>query len=134
MLEGQRPGNKPAQGNALGNRISTGKALKGRDNLCRPFRALFGERRTQGVALGWLVAAPSVLVAASARTFIQSWRECASVQSRLAAATLVPQSSRTFPRENHDIRYRKIVRTQRRGFFPRDIHQPRDFERASECR
>ena len=25
------------------------------------------------------------------------------MQSRLAAATLVPQSSRTFPRENHDI-------------------------------
>ena len=62
LHEGQRPRHKPAQGNALGNRMKTGKALKGRDNLCRPFRAHFlGGIATQGVALGWLVAAPLVL-------------------------------------------------------------------------
>ena len=38
--EGQRPGNKPAQGNALGKTSNADKALKGRDYVCRPFRAL----------------------------------------------------------------------------------------------
>ena len=43
----------PAQGTALGTRMKTDKALKGRDILCRPFRALLiVERETQGVALG----------------------------------------------------------------------------------
>ena len=37
--QGQRPGNKPAQGNALGNWCKKDKALKGRHNLSRPFRA-----------------------------------------------------------------------------------------------
>ena len=81
-LEGQRPGNKPAQGNALGKPHFADKALKGRDNVRRPLirfahpfgaacgclsrfarlRALsFFERNTQGVALGWLVCAPYVL-------------------------------------------------------------------------
>ncbi len=58
--EGQRPANKPAQGNALGFGFRSGGALKGRHTnqstpLFRPFRAdaLF-YARTQGVALGWL--------------------------------------------------------------------------------
>ena len=73
LPEGQRPGNKPAQGNALGHRMTTDKALKGRDNWCCPFRAYFiDETGTQGVALGWLVGAPLVLVAASVRFFIRS--------------------------------------------------------------
>ena len=43
-IEGQRPGNKPAQGNALGTASHIAPALKGRDTivrniLCRPFRA-----------------------------------------------------------------------------------------------
>ena len=73
LPEGQRSGNKPAQGNALGHRKTTDNALKGRDNLGRPFRANFnGEWRTQDVALGWFVAAPLVLVAAPVRVFIRS--------------------------------------------------------------
>ena len=61
--EGQRPGNKPAQGNALGHGTDKNPALKGRDNVCRPFRAgWFVCRGSQGFALGWLVCAPLVLL------------------------------------------------------------------------
>ena len=38
-VEGQRPANKPAQGNALGLAQSETPALKGRHRLLRPFRA-----------------------------------------------------------------------------------------------
>ena len=38
--QGQRPGNKPAQGNALGNACIVIEALKGRNIVCRSFRAL----------------------------------------------------------------------------------------------
>ena len=38
--QGQRPGNKPAQGTALGESSIADTALKGRNNVCRPFRAL----------------------------------------------------------------------------------------------
>ena len=38
--EHQRCANKPAQGNALGTAFKNGKALKGRQKLSRPFRAL----------------------------------------------------------------------------------------------
>ena len=61
--QGHRPGNKPAQGTALGKSALTDTALKGRNHVCRPFRALsFFCQDTQGVALGWLVCAPLVLV------------------------------------------------------------------------
>jgi hypothetical protein len=68
-LQGQRPGNKPAQGNALGILRKKAKALKGRNTLSRPFRAFsFLNRATQGVALGWLVSAPLVLVPGTLRS------------------------------------------------------------------
>ena len=38
--QGQRPGHKPPQGNALGQ-VESGSALKGRNKVCRPFRAPF---------------------------------------------------------------------------------------------
>jgi hypothetical protein len=38
-MEGQRPADKPAQGNALGSPVSTEPALKGRHRVCRPVRA-----------------------------------------------------------------------------------------------
>ena len=56
--EGQRPGNKPAQGNALGSARRETPALKGRHTLLRPFRAGSVPTITQGVALGWLVCGP----------------------------------------------------------------------------
>ena len=51
------PGQRP------GFWIDKNPALKGRDNVCRPFRAgcVVG-RGSQGVALGWLVCAPLVLL------------------------------------------------------------------------
>ena len=70
---GQRPSNKPAQGNALGKRMTNDKALKGRGNFGPPFQGSFRwGTATQGVALGWLVGAPSVLVAAPSWTHFQS--------------------------------------------------------------
>ena len=60
-LEGQRPGNMPAQGNALGSGSNWFQALKGRPKRRRfsaqdgsPFQGFvlfYG--MTQGVALGW---------------------------------------------------------------------------------
>ncbi len=76
VLKGQRPGDKPAQGNALGTVFVQDKGLKGRDKLCRPFRALILVLpMTQGVALGWLVFAPLVLLAASPWTHIRLHRK-----------------------------------------------------------
>ncbi len=37
-VEGQRPADKPAQGNALGHGLGIGPALKGRNNLVPPFQ------------------------------------------------------------------------------------------------
>ena len=43
----------PAQGNALGHRMRTDKALKGRDKMMPPFQGfVFVLPLTQGVALG----------------------------------------------------------------------------------
>lgn len=45
-----------AQGSALGELNGVGPALKGRDRMCRPFRARpLSLRITQGVALGCVV-------------------------------------------------------------------------------
>ena len=61
-IEGQRPANKPAQGNALGCQFRNGGALKGRHKnrsarLSRPFKAtVISHGETQGVALDWLVS------------------------------------------------------------------------------
>jgi hypothetical protein len=49
--EHQRCANKPVQGNALGKPSLKDKALKGRDNLCRPFRALSFFNATPRAAL-----------------------------------------------------------------------------------
>jgi hypothetical protein len=60
--EGQRPSNKPAQGNALGSKFKKDKALKGRNKLGPPFQGFDRlSHGSQGVALGWLVCAPLVL-------------------------------------------------------------------------
>ena len=66
--EGQRPGNMPAQGNALGSVRRTDKALKGRDISGTPLQgfALFFISDTQGgarssLALGWHVTGPLAL-------------------------------------------------------------------------
>ena len=40
-MQGQRPGNKPAQGNALGRTIKTAQALKGRHILCSALSGLW---------------------------------------------------------------------------------------------
>ena len=46
----------PALGNALGNRLRKGPALKGRD-IVPPFQGYFEKMTdTQGVALGWVVS------------------------------------------------------------------------------
>ena len=73
MREGQRPGNKPAQGNALGCRFNKDKSPERAAQIVTPFQGFvcFGVM-TQGVALGWLVGAPLVLVAASVRFYIRS--------------------------------------------------------------
>ena len=61
---GQRPSHKPAQGNALGKRVTPDTALKGRGNFVPPFQGSFLLGTvSQGVALGWLVDALSVLFA-----------------------------------------------------------------------
>ena len=58
---GQRPGDKPTQGNALGGRQNAPSPERAAQAL-PPFQGWgipMGE--TQGVALGWLVCAPLVL-------------------------------------------------------------------------
>jgi hypothetical protein len=70
LIQHQRCGNKPAQGNALGNGMAYASALKGRNNalpasmigVVPPFQGLCVLRtNTQGAALGWFVCGPLAL-------------------------------------------------------------------------
>ncbi len=61
--QGQRPGNMPAQGNALGWQNKKDKALKGRDSMVPPFQgfgSLFADYpgRCPGLACLRAVGAP----------------------------------------------------------------------------
>ncbi len=97
----------------------TNKALKGRDNLCRPFRALFlFYLETQGgarasLALGWLVAGPLVRSAAFPAHLPQSCGLCRpetpacqrkSPTLYLAHAALTPEEQTAILRLNLNIR------------------------------
>ena len=64
-MEGQRPGDRPAQGNALGKTANISPALKGRHRRCSaPSGLILMGLFSQGVALGWHVCAPLVLLPA----------------------------------------------------------------------
>jgi hypothetical protein len=58
--KGHRPGDKPAQANALGKCVAMKQAPKGRNNVRRPFRTSLSFAGSQGVGLGWLAFASLV--------------------------------------------------------------------------
>ena len=61
-VAGQRPKDKPAQGNALGSGLKFIQSPERAAHLVAPLQGFVGcHTVTQGVALGWLVCAPLVL-------------------------------------------------------------------------
>lgn len=64
----------PAQGNALGHRRKTSKALKGRHHDGAPCRDFVREKPfSQGVALGWYGAGPSALKTIATQVTYRLW-------------------------------------------------------------
>jgi hypothetical protein len=135
--------NKPAQGNALGKSSIRDKALKGRNNVRRPFRALsFFDRDTQGgarssLALGWLVAGPLALRAVAERLALSAVAErlaVGAVAERLAVGAVAELLAvgAVFAVDDHGALDRREVDHPARGVHAADDHFQRvaEFERA----